>query len=156
MRFCSKVSLHHHCTLWMALTSFSEVLRYVVRCSPPPLITLDDMLGVCGTDQHIHHVSISIRFPNGCSDHLQMHFRGSSSPSFPYVIRLNTCVLAIESSSQLIPGHEAIGSVVKMGRNVKGFAIGDRCVADVGITVSAWHGHPIYSSSCIRSRSYPF
>ncbi|KAJ6631134.1 chaperonin 10-like protein [Mycena sp. CBHHK59/15] len=34
----------------------------------------------------------------------------------------------------LIPGHEAIGSIVEMGKNVKGFAIGDRCVADVGIT----------------------
>ncbi|XP_006463992.1 hypothetical protein AGABI2DRAFT_194619 [Agaricus bisporus var. bisporus H97] len=34
----------------------------------------------------------------------------------------------------LIPGHEAVGTVVEMGKNVKGFAIGDRCVADVGIT----------------------
>ena len=39
---------------------------------------------------------------------------------------------------QLIPGHEAIGTIVEMGKNVKGFSIGDRCVADVGITVS--HG----------------
>lgn len=37
--------------------------------------------------------------------------------------------------SQLIPGHEAIGTVVEMGSNVKGFDKGDRCVADVGITV---------------------
>jgi hypothetical protein len=35
----------------------------------------------------------------------------------------------------LIPGHEAIGKVVEMGKNVKGFEIGDRCVADVGISV---------------------
>jgi threonine dehydrogenase-like Zn-dependent dehydrogenase len=35
----------------------------------------------------------------------------------------------------LIPGHEAIGKIVEMGKNVKGFEIGDRCVADVGITV---------------------
>ncbi|KZS97156.1 GroES-like protein [Sistotremastrum niveocremeum HHB9708] len=34
----------------------------------------------------------------------------------------------------LIPGHESIGKIVKMGKNVKGFEIGDRCVADVGIT----------------------
>ncbi|KAG6899267.1 hypothetical protein C0993_011809 [Termitomyces sp. T159_Od127] len=34
----------------------------------------------------------------------------------------------------LLKGHEAIGSIVKMGKNVKGFQIGDRCVADVGIT----------------------
>ncbi|KAF8157023.1 chaperonin 10-like protein [Crassisporium funariophilum] len=35
---------------------------------------------------------------------------------------------------ELIPGHEAIGTVVKMGKNVKGFEMGDRCVADVGIS----------------------
>ncbi|PPQ87695.1 hypothetical protein CVT25_011462 [Psilocybe cyanescens] len=35
---------------------------------------------------------------------------------------------------QLIPGHEAIGTIVEMGKNVKGFSMGDRCVADVGIT----------------------
>jgi D-arabinitol dehydrogenase (NADP+) len=34
----------------------------------------------------------------------------------------------------LIPGHEAVGKVVKMGKNVKGFEMGDRCVADVSIT----------------------
>jgi len=34
----------------------------------------------------------------------------------------------------LIPGHEAIGCVVKVGKNVKEFAIGDRVVADVGVT----------------------
>jgi len=38
------------------------------------------------------------------------------------------------SKFPLIPGHEAIGTVVEMGENVKGFQIGDRCVADVGIT----------------------
>jgi len=38
------------------------------------------------------------------------------------------------STFPLIPGHEAIGAVVEMGKNVKGFSIGDRCVADVGIT----------------------
>lgn len=43
----------------------------------------------------------------------------------------------LNAHPQLIPGHESIGSIVKMGKNVKGFAIGDRCVADVGITVSA-------------------
>ncbi|KAF9523261.1 NADP+-dependent D-mannitol dehydrogenase [Crepidotus variabilis] len=38
------------------------------------------------------------------------------------------------SKFPLIPGHEAIGTVVEMGKNVKGFSMGDRCVADVGIT----------------------
>ena len=37
----------------------------------------------------------------------------------------------------MIPGHEAIGSVVEFGENVKGFEKGDRCAADVGITVSS-------------------
>ncbi|KAG9311768.1 chaperonin 10-like protein [Chiua virens] len=38
------------------------------------------------------------------------------------------------SKFPLIPGHESIGTVVEMGKNVKGFDIGDRAVADVGIT----------------------
>jgi len=38
------------------------------------------------------------------------------------------------STFPLIPGHEAVGSIVELGKNVKGFALGDRCVADVGIT----------------------
>lgn len=44
------------------------------------------------------------------------------------------------SKFPLIPGHEAVGKVVKVGANVKDFAIGDRCVADVGITC----GHCFY------------
>ncbi|KAL4073550.1 chaperonin 10-like protein [Scleroderma citrinum] len=38
------------------------------------------------------------------------------------------------SKFPLIPGHEAVGNIVRMGKNVKDFEIGDRCVADVGIT----------------------
>lgn len=34
----------------------------------------------------------------------------------------------------LIPGHEAVGKVVELGKNVKGFSVGDRCAADVGIS----------------------
>ena len=45
--------------------------------------------------------------------------------------------------SQLIPGHEVIGTIVEMGKNVKGFSTGDRCVADVGITVR--RGSTVYS-----------
>lgn len=36
----------------------------------------------------------------------------------------------------LIPGHEAVGTVVEFGKNVKGFELGDRCAADVGLAVS--------------------
>ncbi|KAI0037253.1 chaperonin 10-like protein [Vararia minispora EC-137] len=38
------------------------------------------------------------------------------------------------STFPLIPGHEAVGSVVEMGKDVVGFEVGDRCAADVGIT----------------------
>ncbi|KAL5521788.1 ARD1_2 [Sanghuangporus sanghuang] len=30
----------------------------------------------------------------------------------------------------LIPGHEVVGVITEVGKNVKGFAVGDRCVAD--------------------------
>jgi D-arabinose 1-dehydrogenase-like Zn-dependent alcohol dehydrogenase len=33
---------------------------------------------------------------------------------------------------QLIPGHEAVGTVVDMGSKVTGFVKGDRVAADVG------------------------
>ncbi|ODN76667.1 chlorophyll synthesis pathway protein BchC, variant [Cryptococcus amylolentus CBS 6039] len=39
----------------------------------------------------------------------------------------------------LIPGHEAVGKVVSMGKNVTGFEIGDRVAADVGETCSHCH-----------------
>ncbi|KAF8886540.1 NADP+-dependent D-mannitol dehydrogenase [Infundibulicybe gibba] len=38
------------------------------------------------------------------------------------------------SKFPLIPGHETIGTVVEIGKDVKGFSLGDRCVADAGIT----------------------
>ncbi|KAJ7048497.1 chaperonin 10-like protein [Mycena amicta] len=34
----------------------------------------------------------------------------------------------------LIPGHEIVGSISKVGKSVTGFSVGDRCVADPGIT----------------------
>ncbi|CAK5272651.1 unnamed protein product [Mycena citricolor] len=34
----------------------------------------------------------------------------------------------------LIPGHEIVGTIAKIGKNVSGFAVGDRCVVDPGIT----------------------
>ena len=33
-----------------------------------------------------------------------------------------------------------MGSIIELGKDVKGFAIGDRCVADVGITVRDEYG----------------
>nr|GAT48495.1 predicted protein [Mycena chlorophos] len=39
----------------------------------------------------------------------------------------------------LIPGHESVGTVVEVGKDVKGFTSGDRCVADVGITCDNCH-----------------
>jgi len=37
---------------------------------------------------------------------------------------------------QLIPGHEPVGIITQLGKSVKGFAIGDRCVADCSVVVS--------------------
>ncbi|KAH7882416.1 chaperonin 10-like protein [Phlebopus sp. FC_14] len=34
----------------------------------------------------------------------------------------------------LIPGHEVTGSIASVGKNVQGLAVGDRCVADPGVT----------------------
>lgn len=66
------------------------------------------------------------------------------------------CVVAglrFRALFQLIPGHEAIGTIVKMGKNVQGFELGDRCVADVGITVSSplFHSTIVYSFIPLRS-----
>lgn len=33
-------------------------------------------------------------------------------------------------------GHEVVGAISAIGKDVKGFEIGDRCVADPGVTVS--------------------
>ncbi|KAH9835287.1 NADP+-dependent D-mannitol dehydrogenase [Rhodofomes roseus] len=38
------------------------------------------------------------------------------------------------ASFPLIPGHEVVGVIAEIGKNVKGFAKGDRCVADPGVT----------------------
>jgi len=38
------------------------------------------------------------------------------------------------SKFPLIPGHEAVGKIVEKGKDVVGFDIGDRIVADVGVT----------------------
>ncbi|KAG9311755.1 chaperonin 10-like protein [Chiua virens] len=34
----------------------------------------------------------------------------------------------------LIPGHEVVGTIAAIGKSVEGFKVGDRCVADNGIT----------------------
>ncbi|KAF7350469.1 GroES-like protein [Mycena venus] len=95
--------------------------NFEIKEVPIPSVGDDDVLlkvsccGVCGTDGHIHDGEFISKFP----------VRVLSSYSSEYVLIV---------APQLIPGHEAIGSIVEMGKNVKGFAIGDRCVADVGIT----------------------
>ncbi|KAF8345380.1 chaperonin 10-like protein [Amanita rubescens] len=50
------------------------------------------------------------------------------------------------SKFPLIPGHEVVGELIEMGKNVKGFSIGDRCVSDVGITVRHHPVHILYAS----------
>lgn len=37
----------------------------------------------------------------------------------------------------LVPGHEVVGTIEKIGQNVKGLSVGDRCVADPGVTCGA-------------------
>lgn len=76
--------------------------------------------GVCGTDGHIHDGEFISSFP-------VRDFLGFSRVLWSHFL------------FQLIPGHEAVGSIVELGKNVKGFALGDRCVADVGITVRWKH-----------------
>ena len=75
---------------------------------------------MCGTDGHIHEGEFISTFPVREADRYHWSHSFTLLP-FPY--------------QQLIPGHEAVGSIVELGKNVKGFALGDRCVADVGITV---------------------
>lgn len=38
---------------------------------------------------------------------------------------------------KLILGHEVVGTISAIGKDVKGFELGDRCVADPGVTVSS-------------------
>lgn len=75
------------------------------------------LVGVCGTDGHIHEGEFTSSFPV-CS------------------VRFGLNLISYLPFQQLIPGHEAVGSIVEVGKDVKDFALGDRCVADVGITVS--------------------
>jgi len=75
---------------------------------------------MCGTDGHIHEGEFISLFPVREADRYYWSHYFTLLP-LPY--------------QQLIPGHEAVGSIVELGKNVKGFALGDRCVADVGITV---------------------
>lgn len=42
-----------------------------------------------------------------------------------------------QQSLQLIPGHEIVGVINEVGKDVKEFNVGDRCVADNTILVSS-------------------
>jgi D-arabinitol dehydrogenase (NADP+) len=42
----------------------------------------------------------------------------------------NICVREFIAKFPLIPGHETVGVVAAMGKDVKGFELGDRVVAD--------------------------
>lgn len=75
------------------------------------------MTGVCGTDGHIHEGEFITKFP----------VRNDFSKMKDFY---DTVLL------QLIPGHEVVGTIAGLGKDVKDFAVGDRCVADPGVTVS--------------------
>lgn len=79
-------------------------------------IFLVSYCGICGTDAHIHHGEFIAKFP-------------VSQYRPPY------CFDSYCTVSQLIPGHEVTGSIAEVGKNVKDFKKGDRCVADNAITV---------------------
>jgi D-arabinitol dehydrogenase (NADP+) len=63
---------------------------------------------------------------------------GEFIAKFPVSVRNSKSnrMLKVIIRTQLIPGHEVIGTVAKVGSNVTGFAEGDRCVADPGVTVN--------------------
>jgi D-arabinitol dehydrogenase (NADP+) len=71
---------------------------------------------VCGTDGHIHDGEFIAKFPVR-----------TKHPALTSLISL---------LYQLIPGHEAVGVAVEIGKGVKNFKVGDRCVADVGSNAS--------------------
>lgn len=66
---------------------------------------------ICGTDSHIHEGEFVANFPVR-----SVPIDGSR----------------LTLSLQLIPGHEVVGTIEAVGKNVKGFREGDRCVADLG------------------------
>jgi D-arabinitol dehydrogenase (NADP+) len=46
------------------------------------------------------------------------------------VLFANICIREFIAKFPLIPGHETVGVVAAMGKDVKGFEIGERVVAD--------------------------
>src|ERR1700761_9428223 len=96
--------------MWFVYSPCASVGVYSFQCPYS--------IGVCGTDGHIHEGEFTSSFPV-CS------------------VRFGLSLISNLPFQQLIPGHEAVGSIVELGKDVKDFAIGDRCVADVGVTVSA-------------------
>ena len=70
-------------------------------------------VGICGTDAHIHDGEFISKFPVSQHDNVLLKNLRKGN------------VL-----SQLVPGHEVVGVVVEVGKNVREFQQGDRCVAD--------------------------
>ena len=90
------------------------MLWYVAKCIIPT--TCQFPPGICGTDSHVHEGEFIAKFP------VRLVFVHGTQTSSSFRL-------------QLIPGHEVIGTIAAVGKNVKGFSEGDRCVADPGVTV---------------------
>ncbi|KAG2105167.1 hypothetical protein BD769DRAFT_1676101 [Suillus cothurnatus] len=109
---------------------YNKPQDFEIKQVPIPKVGDDDcslesimLRSVVGTPRHLERTLILSAQVYAAQTDTSM--TGSSYPSSQSVPLI---------SSDLIPGHEAIGKVVEMGKNVKGFEIGDRCVADVGLT----------------------
>ena len=77
-------------------------------------------VGICGTDAHIHDGEFISKFPVR-----DLHARSDPTNLI---------------HAKLIPGHEVVGTIVSIGKNIKDFSVGDRCVADNCSTVGLFKG----------------
>lgn len=108
--------------------SASSVLVLPPALKPPPIISEGNMRAVYyHSPRHFEIKDVPIPKPKENEVLLQVRCCG--------VCGTDAHIDAGDFISKfpLIPGHEVVGVIVEMGKNVKGFAIGDRCVADNGI-----------------------